>query len=234
MRLVKNNIVAVLTIVTMLFSTTALTQSGEATPKSGLIDPATGESKRIIELRKGPGDPVAGYEKSELCQGCHGEFGNSTAPLIPKLAGQYGGYIIKQVLDYQAGTRSHQIMNAMAGTIDTDEDLADIAAYFAIQRKMKGKRFTDNQLGKFIYSNGDVDKKRVACVNCHGVWGRGLDPKTSMFPVIGGQHKEYIKKQLYDFRDNTRTNSATGVMSTIARSMTDAEIEAVSEYVSTR
>lgn len=230
---VHNNIVASLALVVMFSTTTVLAQGAETIPVS-TSDSAPAESERIIEIRKGSGDPVAGYEKSQLCQGCHGEFGNSTAPLIPKLAGQFSKYIVKQVLNYQAGTRSHQIMNAMAGTIDNDDDLADIAAYFASQRKMKGKRATDDPLGKFIFSNGDMTKRRIACVNCHGIWGRGLDAKTAMFPVIGGQHKDYIRKQLLDFKAGIRTNSPSGVMSTIAKSMSDAEIEAVSEYVSSR
>jgi cytochrome c553 len=73
---------------------------------------------------------------------------------------------------------------------------------------------------------------RLACINCHGVRGKGLDPNTSMFPVIGGQHKEYIRLQLVNFRDGYRTNSPNGIMTRIADSLTDTEIESLAEYVS--
>src|SRR3972149_1898137 len=88
-------------------------------------------------LRAGPGDPVAGESKAELCMGCHGGEGNSPDPLIPKLAGQYGVHIAKQGRKYQSSYRTHQIMGAVAAAV-TDDDLADISAYFAVQPLMKG------------------------------------------------------------------------------------------------
>ena len=51
------------------------------------------------------GDPVAGKDKSALCQGCHGEDGMSAASVFPRLAGQYAGYIRKQIADFQARSR---------------------------------------------------------------------------------------------------------------------------------
>ena len=166
-----------------------------------------------------------------MCQGCHGEFGNSTEPLVPKLAGQYGKYIAKELRNYQAGVRTHQIMNAMAGTIN-DDDLADIAAYFASQPKMKGAGAPNNEVGKNLFIKGDINRKMVACINCHGVTGKGLTPNTSMFPVLGGQQKEYLRKQLVNFRDVDRTNSPNGIMNKITSKLTDQEIEALADYLS--
>lgn len=177
------------------------------------------------------GNPVAGREKSQLCQGCHGEFGISTTPLIPKLAGQYRQYIEKQIRNYQAGTRSHQIMNQAAATVSED-DLPDIAAYFERQHRMEGDGSDDNSVGKNIFLRGEATKLVFACVNCHGIKGKGLHPNISMFPVIGGQHSDYIRKQLIDFRSGFRTNSPNGIMNTIAQYLTDAEIDALADYVS--
>jgi cytochrome c553 len=177
------------------------------------------------------GDPIAGREKSQLCQGCHGEFGISSTRLIPKLAGQYSQYIEKQVRNYWAGTRSHQIMNAAAATVN-EADLPDVAAYFARQTRMIGDGSEGNPVGKNIYLRGEASKLILACVNCHGIKGKGLDPSISMFPVIGGQHSDYIRKQLVDFRGRSRTNSPNGIMNTIAKELTDAEIDAVADYVS--
>ncbi len=227
---INNKIAIGLTLLAFLTLTTAFAQSNDTNPLTGGVD-AEAESMEAIKLRSGAGDPVAGKEKSQLCQGCHGEFGISTDPLIPKLAGQYGNYISKQIRNYQSGARSHQIMNAMAGTIN-DEDLADIAAYFASQPKMKGNGSAGNPLGKEMFLHGDATKVKLACVNCHGVKGKGLDPKISMFPVIGGQHKDYIRRQLVIFRSSDRTNSPNGIMNKIANLLTDEEIDALAEYVS--
>jgi len=228
----KRKLAACLTLVGLITSIAVFAQN-EGTPplKSSANTGAGDDSAESIKLRKGPGDPVAGREKSQLCQGCHGEFGDSTEPAIPKLAGQYGKYISKQVRNYQTGIRSHQIMNAMAATL-TDEDLADVSAYFASQAKMKGDHSAENPIGKNLFLYGDLPKMRLACVGCHGVRGKGLDPNTSMFPVIGGQHKEYIRLQLVNFRDGYRTNSPNAIMTRIADSLTDTEIESLAEYVS--
>ncbi len=227
---VNSNIAASLTLLVLLLPT-AFAQTDTINPLKGDVDIDL-ESEKSIKLRSGSGNPAEGKEKSQLCQGCHGEYGNSTEPLIPKLAGQYGNYISKQVRNYQAGTRSHQIMNAMAATIASDSDLADIAAYFASQPKMEGDGSADNPLGKELFLHGDTKKLRLACVNCHGVRGKGLEPKISMFPVIGGQHKDYIRRQLVNFRNGYRTNSPNGIMNRIAYTLTDTEIESLAEYVS--
>lgn len=187
-------------------------------------------SPDIIKLRTGSGNPVAGKDKSLLCQGCHGEEGISVEPLIPKLAGQYAGYIAKQVHDFQNGFRSNPIMNGMAATV-SDEDLPDIAAYFASRNKMKGDG-SGNALGKKLFLNGDMTRMMVACVNCHGVNGKGKTPDNHVFPVLGGQQKEYLRGQLITFRQGARANSPGGIMNIVTQKMTDPEIEALAEYIS--
>lgn len=228
---IKNNIVTGLALVVLLTTSVAFARNENMNPLTGQIgvDPGD-ESADSIKLRSGSGDPVAGREKSQLCQGCHGEEGISLEGLIPKLAGQYGKYIAKELRNYQAGTRSHQIMNAMAATI-SDDDLADIAAYFASRPKMKGAG-SNSELGKKLFLHGDISRTMVACVNCHGVNGKGLTPNTSMFPVIGGQQKDYIRRQLVNFRKSDRTNSPNGIMNKITQKLTDDEIEALADYVS--
>jgi cytochrome c553 len=228
---IKSNIATAAALIVLLTSTAALARDDNTNPLTGHIGTnASDESPESVKLRSGSGDPVAGREKSQLCQGCHGEEGNSTEPLVPKLAGQYAVYIAKELRNYQAGIRTHQIMNAMAGTI-SDDDLADIAAYFASQTKMKGGG-SDNAIGKRIFQKGNISKMLLACINCHGVNGKGLTPNTSLFPVIGGQQKEYIRGQLLNFRKGDRTNSPNGIMNKITKSLTDAEIDALAEYVS--
>lgn len=181
-------------------------------------------------MRTHTGDPVAGKSKSLLCQGCHGEDGNSLSALVPKLAGQNEGYITKQVHNFQAGVRKHAIMNDLAMTVN-DEDLADIAAYFASREKMNGDGST-NLIGKNLFLTGDMSRKIIACVNCHGTNGKGLDPNPSMIPAIGGQNKDYLNRQLDNFRKGDRSNSPDGVMNGITKSLTDTEIESLAEYIS--
>ena len=192
------------------------------------------DSPEAIRERSGSGDPIAGKDKSELCQGCHGEEGISAESTAPKLAGQYAGYIIKEIRDFRSGLRVHQIMSDVAKTVN-EEDLPDIAAYFASRKKMKGNG-SNNKVGEELFLHGDMtpdmSKMVVACVNCHGVNGKGKTPTNPVFPVLGGQHKDYLRVQLINFRSGDRGNSPGGVMNIITQKLTDAEIEALADYIS--
>ncbi len=197
------------------------------------VDEINIEDHDAIVVRSGPGNPVLGKVKSQVCQGCHGLRGYSVITLIPKLAGQYAHYIAKELRNYQEGSRSHQIMSAMAASI-SDEDLDDIAAHFAVQKKMSGGNLTENPIGKDLFLNGDVARRILPCVNCHGSNGKGRRPWTSIFPVIGGQHKDYLRVQLQNFRSDTRSNSPVAIMNQMTRLLTDEEIEALADYISGR
>jgi cytochrome c553 len=226
----KSIISASLALVFLLLSTgchSPQPPSNEAAKQESGDKTSADETK----LRVGPGDPVAGKDKATLCFGCHGEDGNSTSPEFPKLAGQYGSYIAKQIRNFQATTRTHQVMGAMAAAV-SDEDLADIAAYFASQPIMKGDHPSDNKIGKNLFENDDLPRMLVRCSNCHGATGKGQNPGNPMYPVIGGQHKEYLLAQLLNFRKGARNNSPGGVMNTIVHRLSDAELEALADYVS--
>lgn len=190
-----------------------------------------GDSPDDIKQRIGTGDPVAGKEKSVVCQGCHGEDGNSAAPNFPKLAGQYAGYISRQTRDFQNTLRNDPMMSSMAAAITERQDLFDIAAYFASQKQMKGTG-AKNEAGKKLYIEGNISNLIYGCINCHGKEGKGMSPGNSIFPVIGGQHKDYLVKQMVDFKKGERKNDPSGMMANIAKGLTDAEIEAVSDYLS--
>lgn len=227
---IKNNMAAWLALSILLAAPSAFARSDNADPLTGRA-PALEDNEDTIKRRTGSGNVASGSDKAKLCEGCHGEFGVSIDPLVPKLNGQYDKYIAKQLRNYQAGIRSHQIMNAMAATIN-DEELADISSYFAKQTKMKGNTPTTNDKGKNLYLKGNISKMVIACVNCHGANGKGLTPNTSMFPVLGGQHKGYLLKTLIDFRSDDRANSANAIMNRIVRSLSDADLEAVADYLS--
>ncbi|MGA7750286.1 MAG: c-type cytochrome [Gallionella sp.] len=189
------------------------------------------DTPEVIKLRIGTGNPVEGKTRSELCQGCHGEYGLSLEDLIPNLAGQYAPYIAKQLRNFQTGARTHQIMSAMATTIN-DAELLDIAAYFASQKKMHGNATGDNPVARTLFLKGDASRNIPPCVSCHGVNGKGKAPDISTYPVIGGQHKGYLRAQLIHWRSGERSNSPDGVMNKVAKSLTDPEIEDLTDYIS--
>jgi len=228
--LLNNRYAAVLSVILLTaFSLGLQSNSSAETTANSSVDQ---ESAKAIKQRIGPGDPALGRTKSEICQGCHGELGDSPDPMVPSLAGQYGIYISKQLRDFQAGLRTHQIMSAMAATI-SDKDLADISAYFSSRPKMKGNGLGGNPLGEKLFHFGDMSRMMVGCVNCHGIRGKGKSPINYVFPVIGGQRKNYLIVQLVNFREGNRANSPGGVMNIVTQHMTDEEIEALADYIST-
>ncbi len=76
------------------------------------------------------GDADAGKQKAEACAACHGADGNGTAPIYPRLAGQYADYLYMTLKRYKSGERSNAIMNGMAAPL-SDEDMRDLASYYA-------------------------------------------------------------------------------------------------------
>lgn len=195
------------------------------------------------------GDASAGKDKVASCVACHGEGGNSAAPNFPKLAGQNERYLLKQLKDIQCGFLSEEEQKAqkcngrsvptMAGQLDnySDQDLADIAAYYANQNITVGQ--ADPELakkGEEIYRAGIRSKGVAACTGCHSPTGQGNAP--AGFPALGGQHAEYIAAQLKAFRaaaDGLPGRDNDGdikIMRDVAKLMSDSEIDAVASYIS--
>lgn len=175
------------------------------------------------------GDAAAGQTKSAVCAACHGVDGNSMVPNWPKLAGQHASYITKQLADFKAGGRTDPTMSPMAAPL-SDQDVADLAAYFSSQKVTIGTANAEKAaLGKKLYLGGDSAKGISACMACHGPNGAG-NPGAK-FPAVQGQQSMYVVKQLQDFRSGTRKNDPAKMMSSIAAKMSDAEIEAVAEYI---
>jgi cytochrome c553 len=80
------------------------------------------------------GNPVAGAQKVQMCQGCHGIEGWRTAYpevySVPRIAGQHEAYLVKALQGYKNGDRIHPSMRAIAASL-SDKDMADVAAYYA-------------------------------------------------------------------------------------------------------
>lgn len=180
------------------------------------------------------GDPEAGKLKAAVCSACHGADGNSINPIWPKLAGQGAPYQMRQVMAIRDG---HGRVNAEAATMVpmianvSDQDLEDIAAYFATQvSTVEAAEPGLAEAGRRLYRAGDPERNLPSCMSCHGPAGRGNS--LAAFPQVGGQFAAYSAKQLRAYRDGSRTTDPAGMMQDIAKRLTDADIEAVSEYLS--
>lgn len=175
------------------------------------------------------GDPEAGQAKSATCAACHGADGNSVNPAWPSIAGQHPEYILAQLRAYKGGVRNDPMMAPMAMML-SDEDMKDLAAYYAAQSRANGEADPELvELGKAVYRGGNAEAGVSACIACHGPHGRGNGP--AGWPDIAGQHAQYIAEELREYRSGGRRTDAESIMRDVTRRMTDAEIEAVASYV---
>ena len=180
------------------------------------------------------GDAVAGKLKAAVCSACHGADGNSVNAIWPKLAGQGAPYQMRQIMAIRS---QHGRANPEAATMVpmianlSEADLTDISAFFATQVSTVEAADPDLAVaGRRLYQAGDVSRNIPSCMSCHGPGGRGN--LLAAFPQLGGQYAAYSAKQLRAYRDESRTTDPAGMMREIAGRLTDADIEAVSEYLS--
>ncbi|MBM4214739.1 MAG: cytochrome c4 [Gammaproteobacteria bacterium] len=185
------------------------------------------------------GNAEAGATKAAICAACHGVNGNSVNPEWPNLAGQGAAYAEEQLRLFRAGHRNNLVMYPLAMAL-TDEDIADLAAYFATQRPYGLEADPSYyKVGEALYRGGDRTRNIPSCTSCHGP--RGLGNVTAGYPALRAQHSTYTLKQLLDYTNDQRyvdvatgtpTKSRNGhMMSAIAKRLTEDDKKALASYI---
>lgn len=165
---------------------------------------------------------------SGSCFMCHGENGESSSEIFPKLAGQHANYIAKQLENFKTGKRKSTAMADMSRRLSVDEMLA-LGKYFET-KKSEPEAVKDQDLagvGRYIFNSGNRFSGVPACASCHGKDGVG----TANLPRLAGQYASYIETQLKLFGQRERTND-NAVMHSIVTNMSPLEMAAVAEYIS--
>jgi cytochrome c553 len=177
------------------------------------------------------GDPAAGEQKATLCAACHGPAGRSSNPIWPNLAGQNERYLLKQLKDFKTKARQNALMEAQVVNL-SDQDMADLAAYLSKQKPSEGTALPASlSSGQRIYRGGNLQTGVPACMGCHGPSGAGN--ALAAFPMLSGQHAPYAIVQLKAFKAGERSNDGDSkTMRGAVQNMSDAEIQAVAEYMS--
>ena len=175
------------------------------------------------------GDPAEGQQKVDICVECHGVDGISPDPNITKLSGQIANFIVKEITEFQEGTRRNNHMNKISRMIENTQDLEDIAAYFSTRPMMKGQ-----PTGSKLASDGMELLTRRRCNYCHREGGKLYSPFVSYPPppLIGGQHKMYLIKAMKDIRDGRRPADNYGLMMDDLNQLSDIQIDSIAEYLS--
>ncbi len=162
------------------------------------------------------------------CHLCHGEEGEASSAIYPRLAGQNRNYLVKQLKNFRDGKRKSDTMNEMAKDLK-DDQIEALADYFsskpALTHRVRDKGFA--AVGEYLFKKGNRYSDIPACKSCHGEFGQGTDE----LPRLAGQHKRYVADQLQAFGERARTND-NAIMHTIASKLTEMEIKALALYVS--
>jgi cytochrome c553 len=135
---------------------------------------------------------------------------------VPKLGGQKAAYLLAALQGYQDGTREHPTMQAQASSM-SDQDMQDLAAYFS--------SIANDTVAAGGSETAGIEAAST-CVACHGQNGISVSPN---WPTLAGQHQDYLKHSLNQYRDGTRKNA---VMAQMAAPLTDDEVAALARYFS--
>jgi cytochrome c553 len=164
------------------------------------------------------GNPQRGQILSYTCLGCHGIEGYRNAYpdyAVPRLRGQRAEYLTTALQEYRSGARQHPTMHLQASSL-SDQDIADIAAYFS------GKALVATSSA----TAPEPPKAAVVCTSCHGRDGIAVAP---MYPSLAGQHASYIARAIQEYQTGYRKNP---IMNGMVGSLKPADITAVADYFS--
>jgi cytochrome c553 len=164
------------------------------------------------------------------CFLCHGAQGESTSEIFPRLAGQHAEYIAKQLQAFKSGQRKSTTMADMVAKLTPDEMQA-LGRYYEKMptQPTPAKEPQLAAMGQYIYQNGNKYSGVPACASCHGPDAQG----TATLPRLASQIPGYIHTQLKSFNKRDRTND-NAVMHAVVEKMTELEMVAVAEYVSSK
>jgi cytochrome c oxidase subunit II len=149
------------------------------------------------------GDAVAGKALYGTCAACHGLQGEGNVALnAPKLSGQGGWYLQRQLKNFKNGARgTHdkdvfgKMMAPMAATLADDAAIANVSAYI--------KTLPDNPAPATVKGDAHNGQQRyVTCGACHGWDGRGIQATNA--PALKGISDWYLVTQLKNFKQGIR------------------------------
>ena len=216
-------------------------------PDTAPVQAAPLDASALADLAKAHwGDAKAGAVKAGACAACHGLDGNPTDPQYPRLAAMPERYVAQELALFKSGQRNSgmaAVMMPMAAPLSA-QDMRDLGAYFAQQKA--GAGIADDtaiaagpyagmkyfEVGEKLFRGGDPARGLPACMACHGPTGAG-NPGPA-YPHVAGQQSAYAVRRLQEYRTGTTTQvdpHAFNIMATVAKSLTDEEIQALGSYL---
>jgi cytochrome c553 len=199
---------------------------GESTPLSGI-----GEPPHVPLTR--PADTLSPSDKARAraCARCHGADGLGRGPgAFPKLAGQRPEYLLASLKAFKHGKRHSGIMEPIAAELNP-ESMRQLADYYASLREpVMLAQVAEEAIeqGEAIARRGIPNQRVPACAACHGPSATRRNP---IYPVLAGQHADYLALQLQLFKDERRGGTDySHIMHMVAGPLTSDQMHDVALY----
>ena len=173
------------------------------------------------------------------CSFCHGERGDIDDGETPRLAAQIAGFMTAQLEAYRSGARKNEHMTPVAKNM-TDANIADVSAFYSALAPAEPYPVQDaalNAAGQKLHLEGRLSGTTQAdsvqaCAVCHAVQGEGN--AALEMPRLSAQTPKYLETRLKEYRQTSSFPSASAnAMKIAAQKLTDADIVALSSYLST-
>jgi cytochrome c553 len=175
----------------------------------------------VIPITCAPLDAQTIEEKTQVCAGCHGADGKPIDNTIPTIWGQQAGYLYIELRDFKRGDRKSDIMQPIASPLER-QDMLDIAQYFS------GKPWPDlgqPRAPKDVSARAVTASGSIGCTGCHLDHFQG----DGTVPRLAGMDRDYLLKQMTDFRTRARGNNPG--MSDLMLATSPDDLAALAEYL---
>ena len=161
-------------------------------------------------------------ERFTVCQGCHGEKGQSEIENTPSLGGQQAPYGLIQLFMFREKLRVFEPMNETAKSF-TDDDLRTFSDYIAQIPKPAPPADAGDAARM---AKGQALAKQYLCNTCHNADFSGKDN----VPRIANQREDYLAKTLGEYKDNTR-HGYDGSMADVMGGVPKEQIADLAYYI---
>ena len=161
-------------------------------------------------------------EKTQICAKCHGADGKPVDKTIPTIWGQQAGYIYIELRDFKRGDRKSDIMQPIASSLER-QDMLDIADYFS---KKPWPDLGQPSAPKDVVTRAVRASQSIGCTGCHLDHFQG----DGTVPRLAGMGRDYLAKQMADFRTRARGNNPG--MSDLMLATSPDDLTALAEYLS--
>jgi cytochrome c553 len=140
---------------------------------------------------------------------------------MPSIAGQPAMFTHWQLIKFRDGRRKDPQMSPLAEKL-SDEDMADLAAYYEAQRATRRPATIDPAK----VAAGRELAVRHHCTSCHRPDLAGHQ----QVPRLAGQDLAYLLKLIRGFKERTASD-LDGTMTMAAQPLTDADIEPLAHFL---